>query len=426
MKLCEMSKSELTEFKAAAEKEYAEFKALGLKLDMSRGKPGAEQLDLSLPMLDVLVSGDSMKSENGLDIRNYGILDGIPEAKKFFAEYLEVDPEEIIIFGNSSLNVMYDTVARAMLYGVVGSEKPWCRLDKVKFLCPVPGYDRHFAICQSLGIEMINIPMTADGPDMDMVESLVSSDPSIKGIWCVPMYSNPEGVTYSDETVKRFAALTPAASDFRIFWDNAYCVHHLTDTPDHLMNLMAELKKVGKENMLFIFGSTSKISFPGAGVAMMAASLENIKQIKSILTFQTIGYDKMNMMRHVKYFKDMDGIKEHMKKHRAIIEPKFKTVLHDLETKIAPLGIGSWKTPNGGYFVSFDSMPGCAKRIVSLCKEAGVVMTGAGATFPYGLDPEDKNIRIAPTFPPVNELEKAMELFCIAVKLASAEKLLAE
>lgn len=426
MHLCEMSKNELTNLEAQLKKDYQAFKDRNLKLDMSRGKPGADQLDLTSDMLETLTSGSDLKCENGMDTRNYGLLDGIPEAKRMFSQMIGVSENEIIVCGNSSLNIMYDTITRAMLFGVVGSERPWCKEKKVKFLCPVPGYDRHFGVCESLGIEMINVPMNADGPDMDLVEKLVAEDSQIKGIWCVPMYSNPEGVTYSDEVVKRFAALKTAAPDFRIFWDNAYCIHHLTDTPDSLLNILDECKKAGNPNKVFIFASTSKVSFPGSGVAVVGASEENIAQIKSIMNFQTIGHDKVNQLRHVRYFKDFDGIVEHMKKHRAIIEPKFAVVLKHLESEIAPLGIAEWKNPNGGYFISVDTMDGCAKRVVALCKEAGVVLTGAGATFPYGKDPRDRNIRIAPTFPPVSELEIAMELFCLAVKLASVEKLLAE
>lgn len=424
MLLTEMNKTQLEEFKAKTEKEYNDFKSKDLKLDMSRGKPGFDQLDLTLPMMDILDSKSDMKCENGMDVRNYGILDGIPEAKTMFSKMLGVSKNEIIVGGNSSLNMMYDSVARALLYGVVGSEKPWCKEEKIKFLAPVPGYDRHFGVCQSLGIELVNVPMRSDGPDMDIVEKLVSEDSSIKGIWCVPMYSNPEGITYSDEVVKRFANLSPKAPDFRIFWDNAYCIHHLTDTPDHLLNIMDECKKTGKQNMVFIFGSTSKVTFPGAGVAMMGASEENIDQIKKVITMQTIGFDKVNQLRHVRFFKDFDGITQHMKKHQELLAPKFSAVLDKLEQDIAPLGIAEWKKPNGGYFISLDTLDGCAKRIVALCKDAGVVLTGAGATFPYGIDPRDRNIRIAPTYPPVSELKLAMELFCTCIKLASVEKLL--
>lgn len=424
MLLTEMNKTQLEEFKAKTEKEYNDFKSKDLKLDMSRGKPGFDQLDLTLPMMDILDSKSDMKCENGMDVRNYGILDGIPEAKTMFSKMLGVSENEIIVGGNSSLNMMYDSVARALLYGVVGSEKPWCKEEKIKFLAPVPGYDRHFGVCQSLGIELVNVPMRSDGPDMDIVEKLVSEDSSIKGIWCVPMYSNPEGITYSDEVVKRFANLSPKAPDFRIFWDNAYCIHHLTDTPDHLLNIMDECKKTGKQNMVFIFGSTSKVTFPGAGVAMMGTSEENIDQIKKVITMQTIGFDKVNQLRHVRFFKDFDGITQHMKKHQELLAPKFSAVLDKLEQDIAPLGIAEWKKPNGGYFISLDTLDGCAKRVVALCKEAGVVLTGAGATFPYGIDPRDRNIRIAPTYPPVSELKLAMELFCTCIKLASVEKLL--
>ena len=426
MQLCKMNNSELENFKSEIMAQFEAFKAKGLKLDMSRGKPGADQLDLSMPMLDVLNSTASALSENGTDCRNYGLLDGLPEAKEMFSKMLGISTKEIIIGGNSSLNMMYDTIIRAMIYGVVGSQRPWCKEDKIKFLAPSPGYDRHFGVCESLGIELVTVPMLSDGPDMDMVEKLVAEDASIKGIWCVPMYSNPEGITYSDEVVKRFANLSPAASDFRIFWDNAYCIHHLTDTPDTLLNILDECKKTGKQNMVFIYGSTSKVTFSGAGVAMMGASEENLAQIKKIMTMQTIGYDKMNQLRHVKYFKNFDGLLAQMQKHRAIIEPKFKTVLDYLDTEIAPLEIAEWKKPKGGYFISVDTLDGCAKRVVALCKEAGVILTGAGATFPYGVDPRDRNIRIAPTYPPVHELEQAMELFCVCVKLASVEKLLSK
>ncbi|MCX7658036.1 MAG: aminotransferase class I/II-fold pyridoxal phosphate-dependent enzyme [Oscillospiraceae bacterium] len=424
MQLSKMNKAELEKFKEDVIREYEAFKARGLKLDMSRGKPSAEQLDLSMPMLDVLNSTSSPLAKDGTDCRNYGLVDGLPEAKEFFGKMLGVSPKETIVYGNSSLNLMYDTVVRAMLYGVPGSEKPWSKEEKIKFLAPSPGYDRHFGICESLGIELVTVPMLDDGPDMDMVEKLVSSDSLIKGIWCVPMYSNPEGITYSDEVVKRFANLSPAGKDFRIFWDNAYCIHHLKDTPDTLLNILDECKKAGKPNMVYIFGSTSKITFAGAGVAVMGASEENINHIKKIMSMQTIGHDKMNQLRHLKFFGTYENMLEHMRKHRQIIEPKFNKVLEALDKEIAPLGIASWKNPNGGYFISVDTLDGCAKRVVSLCKDAGVVLTGAGATFPYGIDPRDRNIRIAPTYPPLEELELAMQLFCICLKLASAEKLL--
>ena len=424
MKLTEMSKEQLSAFKAECEKEYEAYKAKGMKLDMSRGKPGADQLDIAMPMFDVFTNSASMIADDGTDCRNYGMLTGIPDAKKLFGALLGVGTDEIIIGGNSSLSLMYDTVARAVTHGVYGSEKPWGKCEKVKFLCPAPGYDRHFAICETFGIEMITVPMKNDGPDMDMVEKLVAEDEAIKGIWCVPLYSNPDGIVYSDETVRRFANLSPKAKDFRIFWDNAYCVHYLKDAPDRILNILDECKKTCKEDMVFIFASTSKISFPGAGVAVMAGSVNNINQIAALMGIQCISYDKINQLRHVKYFKDMDGIMAHMAKHKAILAPKFNMVLDMLDKEIGELGILEWNKPNGGYFVSVNTLDGCAKRTVQLCKEAGVVLTGAGATFPYGKDPADKNIRIAPTYPPVSELEQAMNIFCISLKLASAEKLL--
>ena len=424
MRYTEMNKEQLAAEKERLEQQFNEYKAKGLKLDMSRGKPSPDQLDLSMEIMDHY--GNEYVSENGIDCRNYGLLDGIPEAKAIFSEMLEVSSEQIIIGGNSSLQLMYDFVIRALQLGVLGSEKPWCKYDKVKFLCPVPGYDRHFAICESLGIEMINIDYKSDGPDMDEVERLVSSDESIKGIWCVPMYSNPTGISYSDEVVRRFAMLKPAAKDFRILWDNAYCVHHLSDEHDKIINIIEECEKAGNPDMVVEFASTSKISFPGSGVAVIAASRANIDFIKSQLTFQTIGYDKLNQLHHVQYFRDINGIVEHMKRHAAIVKPKFDAVLSALDREIAPLGIGEWNSPRGGYFISFDSLDGCAKRIVGLAKDAGVVMTGAGATYPYCRDPRDSNIRIAPTYPTVDELNLAMEIFCICVKLASVEKLLGE
>ncbi len=424
MKLTEMSKEQLSAFKAECEKEYEAYKAKGMKLDMSRGKPGADQLDIAMPMFDVFTNSASMIADDGTDCRNYGMLTGIPDAKKLFGALLGVGTDEIIIGGNSSLSLMYDTVARAVTHGVYGSEKPWGKCEKVKFLCPAPGYDRHFAICETFGIEMITVPMKNDGPDMDMVEKLVAEDEAIKGIWCVPLYSNPDGIVYSDETVRRFANLSPKAKDFRIFWDNAYCVHYLKDAPDRILNILDECKKTGKEDMVFIFASTSKISFPGAGVAVMAGSVNNMKQVADLMGIQCISYDKINQLRHVKYFKDMDGIMAHMAKHKAILAPKFNMVLDMLDKEIGELGILEWNKPNGGYFVSVNTLDGCAKRTVQLCKEAGVVLTGAGATFPYGKDPADKNIRIAPTYPPVSELEQAMNIFCISLKLASVEKLL--
>lgn len=419
-----MSKQELLEEKERLQKEYDEFKSQELKLDMSRGKPGSEQLDLSLDMLTVLNNKEQCVV-NGVDCRNYGILDGIPSMKAIFAELLECDSENIMVGGNSSLNMMFDVVACLMHAGFEGCE-PWEKQGGIKFLCPVPGYDRHFGITEYFNIEMIPVPMTPNGPDMDVVESLVSSDEKIKGIWCVPKYSNPQGITYSDETVTRFAKLRPAAKDFRIMWDNAYCVHDLTDTPDKLLSLADECKKYGSEDLPILFASTSKITFPGSGVAAMACSKSNMAIFKRRYQFQTIGYDKLNMLRHVIFFKDADGVRAHMKKHKEVLAPRFEVVISKLNSQLGELGVASWLEPNGGYFVSVDVLDGCAKRVVELCREAGVVLTGAGATYPYGNDPHDSNIRIAPTFPPVSELEIAMDLFCLSVKLAAVEKLLAQ
>ena len=422
-KYSDMSKEELLTLKAQLDKEYADIKAKGLALDMSRGKPSADQLDLSMGLMNVLSSDSDLKCETGVDCRNYGVIDGIPEAKRLLGEMSEVDPDHIIIYGNSSLNVMFDSIARSMTQGVMGNT-PWCKLDKVKFLCPVPGYDRHFKITEFFGIEMINVPMTPQGPDMDMVEKLVSEDASIKGIWCVPKYSNPQGITYSDETVRRFANLKPAAEDFRIFWDNAYCVHHLyDDRQDEIPEILSECAKAGNPDMVFEFCSTSKISFPGSGISCIATSENNIKDIKKQMTIQTIGHDKLNQLRHVRFFKDIDGIKAHMRKHAVILRPKFEAVLDTLDRELGGLEIGTWTKPLGGYFISFDSMEGCAKAIVAKCKEAGVVMTGAGATYPYHNDPKDSNIRIAPSFPPVEDVEKAIAVFCTCVKMSALEKL---
>lgn len=420
----ELSKEELLSLKSGLEAQFEEVKAKGLKLDMSRGKPSTEQLNLSMEMMDVLNSDSDLVCEEGVDCRNYGVLDGIKEAKQLLADMMEVPKDNIVIFGNSSLNVMYDTIARSMTHGVMGST-PWCKLDKVKFLCPVPGYDRHFAITEYFGIEMINVPMTPTGPDMDMVEKLVESDPAIKGIWCVPKYSNPQGITYSDETVHRFAKLNPAAEDFRIFWDNAYCVHHLyEDKQDYLLEILMECKKAGNQDMVYKFSSTSKISFPGSGIAAIAASDANLADIRNMMKVQTIGHDKVNQLRHVRFFKDIHGIVEHMKKHADIMRPKFETVINTLERELGGLEIGSWIAPRGGYFISFDAMEGCAKAIVAKAKEAGLVMTGAGATFPYGKDPKDSNIRIAPSYPTPEELAVAAEIFVLSVKLVSIDKLL--
>ena len=421
----EMSREELQKEKAALEARFEEIKAKGLKLDMSRGKPSAAQLDLSKGMMDVLNSSSDLKGEEGIDCRNYGLMDGIKEAKELFAEMAEVSPDEIIVYGNSSLNVMYDTVSRSVTHGVMGST-PWCKLDKVKFLCPVPGYDRHFTLTEYFGIEMISIPMTADGPDMDQVEEYVNNDPSVKGIWCVPKYSNPQGSTYSDETVRRFAKLKPAAEDFRIYWDNAYNIHHLyDDKQDNLVEILGECKKEGNPDMVFKFVSTSKVSYAGAGVAALGASKANLAFIRKQLSLQTIGHDKLNQLRHVRFFKDFHGMTEHMKKHAEIIRPKFEAVLKGLSTELGELEIGTWIEPRGGYFISFDALPGCAKAIVAKAKDAGLVMTGAGATYPYGKDPQDSNIRIAPTFPTTEELEMATEIFVLSVKIVSIDKFLA-
>lgn len=418
----DLSKEELKNEIEILEKRYNAFKAQNLKLDMTRGKPCAEQLDISMDILDIPAK-ELRKAADGTDCFNYGVLDGIPEAKALFAEMLEVNTDEIIVGGNSSLNLMYDTIARAMSLGILGST-PWSKLDGVKFLCPSPGYDRHFAICELFGIEMITVDMKQDGPDMDTVEKLVSEDESIKGIWCVPKYSNPDGITYTDEVVNRFANLKPKAKDFRIFWDNAYCVHHLSENPDKLKNILKACKDAGNENMVYIFSSTSKISFPGAGVAVMATSTENLKGIKKSLTIQTIGHDKINQLRHAKYFKNLEGINTHMKKHADILEPKFNTVLEILEEELGGKDIASWNKPNGGYFVSLNTLDNCAKEVAKLAGEAGVALTKAGATFPYGNDPRDRNLRIAPTMPPVEELKKAIEVLAICVQLVSAYKLL--
>ena len=420
----EMTKEELLQEQAALEAEYAKIKEMGLELDMSRGKPGTDQLDLAMPMLDVLNSKSVLKSENGLELRNYGGLDGIPEAKKLIADMVGTKPENVIVYGNSSLNIMYDQIARAELFGLCGNT-PWSKLDKVKFLCPVPGYDRHFAITEEFGIEMINIPMTADGPDMDMVEQYVNNDEAVKGIWCVPKYSNPQGVVYSEETVKRFAALKPAAADFRIFWDNAYAVHHLyDDNQAQIPDIISLCEENGNPDMVFQFCSTSKVSFPGAGIAGISASQANIEDIKKRLTIQTIGHDKTNQLRHVLYFKNLDGIKAHMSKQAALIRPKFDMLDELLTEEIASRGIGSWIKPLGGYFISFEALPGCAKEIVAKCKEAGVVMTGAGSPFPYKKDPQDSVIRIAPTFPSLEELTKAAQVFVVVTRLVSVNKIL--
>ena len=421
-KYAEMTKEELLAIQAELKAKYKEYQGRNLNLNMARGKPCVEQLDLSMGMMDVLSSSADLTCDDGTDCRNYGVLDGIKEAQELLSDMMEVPHDNIIIYGNSSLNVMYDTIARAMTHGIMGST-PWARLDKVKFLCPVPGYDRHFAITEHFGIEMINVPMTKDGPDMDLVERLVSEDEAIKGIWCVPKYSNPQGYSYSDLTVRRFARLKPKAKDFRIFWDNAYTIHHLyDDEQDNLVEILAECKRAGNPDLVYKFASTSKISFPGSGIAALASSHNNLEEIRRQLSIQTIGHDKVNQLRHVRFFGDIHGMIEHMRKHADILRPKFEAVISILERELGGLGIGEWTNPKGGYFIAFDSLDGCAKDIVARCKKAGVVMTGAGATYPYGKDPEDKNIRIAPSFPTPEEMLEASKVFALCVKLQNLMK----
>ncbi len=423
-KITEMIAEELQARQQTLLAAYEDYKARGLTLDMSRGKPGAAQLDLSLPVLDAVTAREGYLAQGGLDGRNYGIVDGLPEAKQLFADILGVAPANVIVGGNSSLNMMFDFIASAYSSGVCGN-LPWSRQGEVKFLCPAPGYDRHFAVTAFFGIRLIPVPMTPTGPDMDAVESLVQ-DPLVKGMWCVPMYSNPQGITYADDTVRRIAALRPAAPDFRVMWDNAYCLHHLGEEGDTLLNIYPELVKHGNEDMVVMFTSTSKISFPGAGVAAMASGPATIADVKRRMTVQTIGHDKLNMLRHVRYFKDLDGIRAHMKRHAAVLRPRFEAVLTALDTYLGERGIAAWHKPRGGYFVSVDLMAGCAKRTVELLRQAGVAMTPAGATFPYGEDPRDSNIRIAPSYPTVEELTVAMEMFCVCAELACIERLLAE
>ncbi len=422
----DMDHNELLSLKASLEEKFKTEQAKGLSLNMARGKPGISQLAISMPMLDVVNQNSDMNTLLGNDTRNYGDWDGIGECRQLVADMMEVKKANVIVCGNSSLNIMYDTVMRSMAMGVNGST-PWCKLDKVKFLCPVPGYDRHFKITELFGIEMIPVPLGEDGPDMDMVEQYVNNDDAVKGIWCVPKYSNPTGITYSDEVVRRFANLKPKAEDFRIFWDNAYCIHYIyEETKDKILNILEECEKAGNPNMVYVFASTSKVSFPGSGVSAIATSLENMEYIKKFMTTQIIGHDKINQLRHVRFFKNIDGLNAHMKKHADLIRPKFEAVLDILDSELTGLGIGSWTKPRGGYFISFNSMPGCAKAIVAKCKELGLVLTGAGATYPYGKDPDDSNIRIAPTFPTPEEMSEAAKMFVICVKLASVGKLLGE
>lgn len=411
-----MTKEELIAEQKELLARFESYKEMGLNLDMSRGKPSKEQLDLSMDLLKPIDY-----TENGVDLRNYGLLDGIGSCKKLFADLLEVDLKNIIVGPSASLNLMYDYISQCVTEGVLGST-PWCKLDEVKFLCPVPGYDRHFTILEHFGIKMINVPMTDEGPDMDVIEELVQ-DSAVKGMFCVPKYSNPQGITFTDEVVERIAALKPAAEDFRIVWDNAYCVHDIKDESDTLLNIFDVLPKYGNEDMVIEVCSTAKMTFPGAGVSALAASDANIAQIKKRLNCQTISYDKMNQIRHVKFFKDVDGVKAHMKKHAALMKPKFDMVIEHLENELGGKGIANWLDPKGGYFISLDVMNGCAKRVGELCKEAGVTLTTVGATYPYGEDPNNSNIRIAPSLPPVSELDIATQILCVSVKLACIEKL---
>lgn len=423
MQLKDMQTSDLQKLQAELTEQYEGYKQMGLALNMSRGKPSKAQLDLSMAMLDI----KEITAADGTDARNYGVLDGLPEAKQFMADFMSVPVESVIVFGNSSLNIMYDTVMRACCFGVLPGSTPWRDQGKLKFLCPVPGYDRHFGVTEAWGFELVCVPMTPTGPDMDIVEEMVANDASIKGIWCVPKYSNPEGYVYSDETVRRMAAMKTAADDFRVFWDNAYCEHYLDmDDKAQILNFLEECAKAGNPERPYIFGSTSKITFPGAGLAAFAAGPETIKYVKKLVGAQTIGHDKLNQLRHVKFFGDKAGLLEHMAKHAAILAPKFAMVNDTLQRELGDLGCADWTNPKGGYFMSFNTLPGLAKKVVAMCKEAGVELTGAGATYPYGKDPEDKNIRLAPSMPPVEDLKVAAELFCLCVKLASVEKLLAE
>ncbi len=418
-----MSKEELASEIEALRKEYKRYQSLELELDMSRGKPCREQLDLSMGLMDSLNSNADLSCEDGTDCRNYGVLDGIHEAKVLIGDMMENNPDNILIYGNSSLNVMYDQIARSFTHGVMGNT-PWCKLDKVKWLCPVPGYDRHFGITEYFGIEMIPVPMTVNGPDMDMVEKLVAGDEAIKGIWCVPKYSNPQGYSYNDETVRRFARLKPAAKDFRIYWDNAYGIHHLYDDhQDYLIEILAECKRAGNPDLVYKFSSTSKITFPGSGIAAIATSANNLEDIRLQLKHQTIGHDKVNQLRHVRFFGDIHGMVEHMRKHADIIRPKFEAVEKIFEENLKRLEIAEWTTPNGGYFISFDGLEGTAKLIVDRAKKAGVKLTPAGSTWPLHKDPHDSNIRIAPTYPTLEDLKTAAKLFTVCVKLVSAEKL---
>ena len=425
MQWSELSRAELISLRDQASAELDAIRKQNISLDLTRGKPGRAQLDLSSDMLTTLSSSEDCFTEAGLDCRNYGVLDGIPEAKRLFSELLGLPESRIIIGGNSSLNMMFDTFARAMIFGVAGGVEPWGRQGRIRFLCPAPGYDRHFSICRTFGAEMITVPMTAEGPDMDVVRRYVTTDPSVKGIWCVPKFSNPEGVTYSDRVVDALASLKPAAPDFRIFWDNAYAVHELYDEEVPLADIFEAAKKYGTEDNIFYFASTSKLTFPGAGVALMAASERNIAQIKPIMTMQTIGSDKINQLRHVRYFGSADAVRAHMRRHAAILRPKFEAVLDVLDTELSGCGIADWTKPRGGYFISLNTMDGCAQAVYKMAKSVGVNLTPAGATFPYGSDPRDRNLRIAPSFPEPAELATAVHVLCQCVRFVSAQRLLA-
>ncbi|MBP3480234.1 MAG: aminotransferase class I/II-fold pyridoxal phosphate-dependent enzyme [Clostridia bacterium] len=420
-----MSRQELESLRDRLLSKYNEYKADGIKLDMARGKPDKQQLDISEEILGLITKNEQCIASDGTDCRNYGGLDGLASAKELFADVFGLRAENIILGGNSSLNMMYDTVARAYTFGFCDSERPWCREEKIKFLCPSPGYDRHFAICELFGIEMITVAMNDDGPDMETVKKYVESDSAVRGIWCVPKYSNPTGIVYSDDVVRAFAALKPAARDFRIFWDNAYAIHDFGENIP-ILNILEECEKTGRPNMPIMFASTSKITFPGSGVALMSASLENLNYMKKQLSIQTIGPDKINQLRHVAFFKNKQGMMEHMKRHADILRPKFETVVAAFEKELSGTGIASWTTPRGGYFISFESLPGCAPAIYKLALDAGLTLTNVGATYPYGKDPKDSNIRIAPSFPDVESLKLAVERFIVCVKLASVEKLLSE
>ena len=419
----EMDSMQLRQEYAAVLSEYKELKALGKKLDMSRGKPNSVQLDMSMGLLGQQPT-ELIITRKGTDVRNYGELAGVDECKQLFADLLGLEQKNIIMGGQSSLSLMYDAIVRALLLGVYKGSRPWSQQGQIKFLCPVPGYDRHFAICQEFGIEMINIPLLDDGPDMELVRQYAESDPQVKGIWCVPKYANPTGITYSDEVVRAFAALKPAADDFRIFWDNAYFAHTFENTGDELLNIFEACREFGSEDMVYEFTSTSKITFSGAGLAVLAASEDNVKFLLRQMSVQTLGYDKINQLRHVKFFQNAEGLYRHMRRQATLVKPKFDCVLGNLEREISPRGIGRWHTPRGGYFVGFEGLPGTASRCVTLCAEAGLTLTPAGAPYPYGIDPEDKTIRIAPTYPDIPSLASAMQLFCVAYRLAALESLM--